>query len=83
MLIFPHFCRSVSEIIEAIEDISKRETRSTVQDSLPFISNKLISQFEREITITDQIFEVGYFIYLFFLEIDLNLLGRDAMRVGL
>ncbi|KAK7595572.1 hypothetical protein V9T40_013397 [Parthenolecanium corni] len=53
--------KSISEVIETIEDISKAETRSTVQASLPFISNKLISQFEREITITDQIFEKNKF----------------------
>ncbi len=51
--------RSVKEAIEIVEDISKIETRQTVLDSVPYISNKIIAQFAKEVKITDQIFGVS------------------------
>lgn len=52
--------RFANEGIDIVDDISKIETRPTVLDSIPYICNKIVAHFAKEVKITEQLFEVPY-----------------------
>lgn len=42
-----------------MKNFSEIQTRPTVHESVPYICNKIIAHFTKEISLTDRLFEVG------------------------